>query len=420
MQARGIAKQELAWGSTAEWFTHTAGTTRRDGHRTVRQAPLLVGERTATHAALAAGRVSPEQAAVIVAAVEELPLDGSVREQGEAFLLDQSATRLTATELAKAARHLAEVADPDKAERDAEKDLDRADRAAHHHRFLSITDDGAGGVRLKGRGTLEDAATIKAALLPLTKPAPATDPPWTRDMRAGRPIRGTTGPGCGTPWSPRCEHVLATDLAPDCHGARPRLAVTTSLDVLRGQIDWTTLGAAVSTTDDGLDLAPSVVRRLACDADLIPIALGTHGEVLDVGRTQRLVTPALWRALVCRDAHCAFPGCTRPPVMCHAHHILHWADGGHTTLDQPRPAVRAAPPHHPPHPLGSPPQPRRRPTRVPPTTQTRPPTTRLDPQQTPTRVTLVPAGDQAPGRLPRPRTRIQLHQGQRLEHDRQR
>ncbi len=195
VQARGIAKQELAWGSTAEWFTHLAGTTRREGHRTVRQAPLLVGERTATHAALAAGRVSPEQAAVIVAAVEELPLDGSVREQGEAFLLDQSA-KLTATELAKAARHLAEVADPDKAERDAEKDLDRADRAAHHHRFLSITDDGAGGVRLRGRGTLEDAATIKAALLPLTKPAPATDPATCEE--ADRPAR-PRGPDVGRP-----------------------------------------------------------------------------------------------------------------------------------------------------------------------------------------------------------------------------
>jgi hypothetical protein len=75
-----------------------------------------------------------------------------------------------------------------------------------------------------------------------------------------------------------------------------------------------------------------VVRRLACDADLIPVALGTRGEVLDVGRTHRLITPALWRALVCRDAHCAFPGCTRPPVMGHAHHIVHWADGGGTCL----------------------------------------------------------------------------------------
>ena len=85
-------------------------------------------------------------------------------------------------------------------------------------------------------------------------------------------------------------------------------------------------------TEDGLELSPATVRRLACDADLIPIALGTSGEVLDVGRTHRLVTPAIWRALVCRDAHCAFPGCTRPPIMCHAHHITHWADGGDTSL----------------------------------------------------------------------------------------
>ena len=47
MHARGVAKSELAWGSTAEWFTHLAGTHRGDGHRTVRQASVLVTERTA-------------------------------------------------------------------------------------------------------------------------------------------------------------------------------------------------------------------------------------------------------------------------------------------------------------------------------------------------------------------------------------
>jgi hypothetical protein len=135
-----------------------------------------------------------------------------------------------------------------------------------------------------------------------------------------------------------CQHVLATDLPPDCHGARPRIAVTTHLDVLKQQIDWTTLGTTPdptrtgAITDDGLELTPAAIRRLACDADLIPVALGGKGEVLDVGRTHRLVTPALWRALVCRDQHCTFPGCTRPPVMCHAHHITHWADDGGTCL----------------------------------------------------------------------------------------
>ena len=329
IEARKVAKTHLAWGSTSDWFTHLAGTHRGGGHRVVRQAVQLVGELPRTHTALRDGAVSPEQAAVIVDAVDRLPHRQHLREQAEEFLLEQ-AGRLNATELVKVARHLLAVLDPEKAERDAEKDLDRQDRAAHLGRYLSITEDGAGGVRLRGRGTLEDAATIKAALLPLTKPAPATDPATCEEHVDPR----DHGARMWDALVETCRHALATDLPPDCHGARPRVAVTTSLDVLQQQIDWTTLGAGVGgVTDDGLELSPSVVRRLACDADIIPIALGTKGEVLDVGRTHRLITPALWRALVCRDRHCAFPGCTRPPVMGHAHHIIHWLHGGLTKLD---------------------------------------------------------------------------------------
>ncbi|MFZ2014697.1 MAG: HNH endonuclease signature motif containing protein, partial [Nocardioides sp.] len=86
-------------------------------------------------------------------------------------------------------------------------------------------------------------------------------------------------------------------------------------------------------TGDGLDLPPGVVRRLACDAEVLPVLLGAHGEVLDVGRAIRTVTVPIWNALVVRDRHCAFPRCHQPPVMCHAHHIRHWADHGETELD---------------------------------------------------------------------------------------
>ncbi|MFC4784779.1 DUF222 domain-containing protein [Nocardioides sp. MAHUQ-72] len=344
IDARGAARTELAWGSTAEWFTHLAGLHRAEGHRTVRQAAALLTDYATTHAALSRGAISPEQAAVIVTAVDRLPLDPAVRAEGEAALLTE-AGRLNATDLTRAGQHLAAVVDPERAERKLEQALDREDRAAHHHRYLAITEDGAGGIRLRGRGTVEDAAVIKAALLPLTKPEPA---------RAALGADGDEDSGCLEAKDPRdhgarlwdalvdtCRHALTTDLPPDCHGATPQITVTVSLDTLRGQIDWATLGADGShpgsttvggVTDEGLQLTPAVVRRLACDADLIPIALGTKGEVLDVGRAHRLVTPALWRALVCRDRHCAFPGCTRPPVMGHAHHITPWADGGHTSL----------------------------------------------------------------------------------------
>jgi len=49
------------------------------------------------------------------------------------------------------------------------------------------------------------------------------------------------------------------------------------------------------------------------------------------------------RALVLRDQRCAFPGCTTPAAWCHAHHIVHWADGGSTALDN---LVLACPHHH--------------------------------------------------------------------------
>ena len=72
---------------------------------------------------------------------------------------------------------------------------------------------------------------------------------------------------------------------------------------------------------------------MACDAEIVPAVLGSQSEVLDVGRLRRLVTVAIWVALVLRDRHCTFPGCRRRPLMCHAHHIIHWISGGKTSLD---------------------------------------------------------------------------------------
>jgi hypothetical protein len=92
-------------------------------------------------------------------------------------------------------------------------------------------------------------------------------------------------------------------------------------------------GLGVGIAEDGAEIPASAVRRLCCDAEVIPAVLGSAGEVLDVGRTTRLVTPAIWKALVARDRHCRFPGCRRPPLMCHAHHARHWIDGGATSLD---------------------------------------------------------------------------------------
>ncbi len=125
------------------------------------------------------------------------------------------------------------------------------------------------------------------------------------------------------------QHALTTDLPPHTHATPARLLVTLDHHTLKHDL----AASGVGTTADGTDLAPDVLRRLACDAEIIPAVLGTHGEVLDVGRLHRLVTPAIWTALILRDQHCTFPACTRPPLMCHAHHLQHWTNGGKTNLD---------------------------------------------------------------------------------------
>ena len=82
----------------------------------------------------------------------------------------------------------------------------------------------------------------------------------------------------------------------------------------------------------GTELSPGELRRLACDADLLPAVLGGPSGVLDVGRDHRLVTPTIRAALTARDKGCVFPGCDRPPAACDAHHLQPWQHGGTTSL----------------------------------------------------------------------------------------
>jgi hypothetical protein len=77
---------------------------------------------------------------------------------------------------------------------------------------------------------------------------------------------------------------------------------------------------------------PILIGVLACDCVLQRVVLDAAGVPLDVGRTQRLATPAQRRALIVRDGGCAFPGCDRPPGWCDAHHIIPWELGGHTDM----------------------------------------------------------------------------------------
>jgi len=79
-------------------------------------------------------------------------------------------------------------------------------------------------------------------------------------------------------------------------------------------------------------ISGAAARMLACDCDLSRVLLNDDGVPLNLGRSERLITPGLHRALVIRDHGCVFTGCGRPAAWCQGHHVVFWANGGLTDL----------------------------------------------------------------------------------------
>jgi hypothetical protein len=274
---------------------------------------------SATADALAAGEVNVEQVQVITDAVAKLPMEH--RRAGEEHLLGE-AERFGPRELGRLGQRIFEVVAPEEAEKQALAELERAERRAWHDRGLWLTDiPGTSCVRITGRLTQDDAATVRAALDPLCAPRTMrrtgndADP---ADVRSPAQWRADA-------FVEVCRIACACGELPDNGGDRPQVIVTIDYDKLRQQV-------GAGTLDDGSHLSPAAARRIACDAGIIPAILGTARQPLDVGRHSRLATGPLRRALALRDKGCAFPGCDRPPRWTDAHHIQHWSNGGPTEL----------------------------------------------------------------------------------------
>ena len=211
--------------------------------------------------------------------------------------------------------------------------------------------------------TPQQSAALEAAIGPLSKPAP-NDQTGERDLRpAGQRRAEALAALCA-----RVAGQDAGDASPG--GASTTMHVQVGLEDLLGFFpaaahtrdsddtadpadaaddtdDLTTpassagggsagrgagCGRVMLTRAQATILAPATVRQLACDADIIPVVLGSHGEILDLGRAVRLYTRAQRRALWHRDGGCTYPGCDAPAAWTQAHHLVHWVDGGPSDL----------------------------------------------------------------------------------------
>ncbi|MGB7819111.1 MAG: DUF222 domain-containing protein [Ornithinibacter sp.] len=175
--------------------------------------------------------------------------------------------------------------------------------------------------------TPEQSAALEAAIGPLSAPAPNGET-GERDHRpAGqRRVEALTEV---------CQRSSAIDAdasggADGAAGSASAVHVMISLTDLEAR---TGCGEVLGSSATGTMLSPEVLRRISCEADLIPHVLGTAGEDLDLGRVVRLFTRAQRRRLMRRDRCCTYPGCTAPAAWAKAHHVVHWADGGPSDID---------------------------------------------------------------------------------------
>lgn len=86
--------------------------------------------------------------------------------------------------------------------------------------------------------------------------------------------------------------------------------------------------AGTSELEVGAGLSTDTARRIACDCSIMAL-LEDDGVPIKHGRARRTISPALRRALMARDQHCVFPGCTNKRRL-DGHHVEHWIENGDT------------------------------------------------------------------------------------------
>ncbi|HUQ54181.1 HNH endonuclease signature motif containing protein [Lentzea sp.] len=312
LEQRGAAS-ELGYRNVAQVLRHAVRWDLKTARQWVARAEVLARGVTptgavlepalpATAAAVAAGLLSGEHVSAVAEVMKELPPEAEQPVVEFARDNEPSAVRSFGKELAyRLHQH-----DPEPRETEEHQPVNRL-RLAWKGDQLEIW----------AKLDKVSGAKFEALIDPLAKPRPATPEegpdPRTRAEREGDAFADLV------------DLVLRADRLPD-HGGEPvTLTLTMSYRDLAEQTGFATL-------DNRERVPATLVRRLACNAGVVPVVLGSRSESMDIGRKTRTFPAAIRRLLVARDQGCSFPGCDRPPKHCDAHHIRFWSQGGETSV----------------------------------------------------------------------------------------
>jgi len=327
---------------TAGWLTDRNSHWARSAREEVRLAVQL-DARPRVARAMAGGELSPEQMMVIVHGLERLPdeLDSTQREAAVTRLLEWG-HEFGPYGLSRLVNHLVEVVAPQVAEDADRRAVERVEAEQERDRYLSWRKDADGAFVFRGKLGRIAGQQVVGVLRSLA----------SRQRKAAR-VEGNEVSWTRAQADALVElarHVASCQRLPQLGADRPRILVAVDFEVLKGR-----LGAA-TLLNSGDKISAGEARRLACDAEILPVVMSGRSVPLDLGRRRRLFTGHLRALLIARDQGCAFPGCDKGPEDCEAHHILSWFLGGRTEL---RNGVLLCAFHHhrvEPHPNGPPDQ----------------------------------------------------------------
>jgi hypothetical protein len=261
-------------------------------------------------AAQAEGAISPAHARVVMNAVETLP-DAVRAEQEDKVESDlvRYARQFDPVALAKAARRISAILDPD----GLLKDVDYRRRMRH----LDFHRRPDGSAHVEGELDVECAEVLATVLNCLSAPKPAQD--GTADPRtAGQRRHDALLDGL--------KMVLRARLMPTTAGVTTTVVVIADPDTL-------TTGTGLATTGTGaLIPAAEACRWAGCDSRFYAALIDKAKIPIAYSTSQRLFSESQRIAMIARDRGCSFPGCDAPPAFTEAHHVTDYSITGSTTV----------------------------------------------------------------------------------------
>ncbi|MFT4288010.1 MAG: DUF222 domain-containing protein [Nocardioides sp.] len=312
------------------WLHAHTHSRPEDARADLALAIALDRDHHAVAAAIRQGACNPAQARVIVDCLDDLPgqVDTETRTHAEEALVDY-ATRFDPHQLRRLGRHILDVIAPEVAE---QVEADRLqDEEAHARTRTRLTLRPLGDGTTQITGLLPDPIAHRLATYLHAYTNPRKGFGQTGD-RAGETDRAGESHAGRLPYPRRlgqafCQLLETLDPTrlPLHGGDATTVTITITLDSLRHELGH---GAIIG----GDTISAAEVRRLACTANIIPLVLGGHSEILDLGRARRVFDKAQRKALLLRDQTCRAEDCTIPGTWCEAHHWVPWAKGGSTDL----------------------------------------------------------------------------------------